>query len=563
MTASDEGARRPHRAPGTASALSFVPLVVMLATAAVASGACGGDGKPPTPTALAGTATPAEDSLPGRSLDLANAPLLIDIVGTGKEDLADGPPTLAGGDFNGDGVQDVLIGAPLADGPGDSRENAGEAYVVFGAPQPAASLDLDAGEQDVTIFGGAAGDSLGYAVLAADINDDGADDVIVGAPGTTGEEDPRTSQGRTYIFFGSSTLAGDLDVAEGAQNVTVTGAEGFSRLGHALASGDVNGDDRPDLILGAPFAGREPGTPPGSPRTEVGEAYVVLGSPSLSGEIRIPDEDHDLTLAGEQQYSQFGEGVASADVNGDGFDDIIVGASQTDGPEGSRAAGGAAYVFFGSSNLGGRRSIAEKQQDITIWGASAGDSLGFPLTAADFNGDGTADIALAARLADGANDDRDQSGEVYVIFGRDDFADALDLASDPPDITVLGAGVGQLLATSMSAGDVTGDEIDDLILGASLSAGPDRRNGAGLVYLIEGGPEQPGKLDLAAGDQYLTIAGADAQDRLGGASALADFTGDGKDEIILLAALADGPEDARPDAGEVYALETPPGPGEP
>jgi hypothetical protein len=294
----------------------------------------------------------------------------------------------------------------------------------------------------------------------------------------------------------------------------------------------------------------------------VGEAYVVLGSPSISGEIRVPDEEHDLTLSGAQQFSQFGEAVASADVNGDGVDDVVVGASQTDGPEDGRETGGAAYVFFGASDLGERRrSIADGRQDVTIWGAGAGDSLGAPLAAADFNGDGVGDIAVAARLADGTDDKQDQSGEVYVILGRKGLDDVLDLASAPPDVTLLGASAGELLATSITSGDVTGDEVDDLILGSSLAAGPGGRNSAGLVYIIEGGPEPPDVLDLATGDQYLTIAGADARDRLGSALALADFNGDGQIEIAVLAALADGPDNAREDSGEVYLLEPAPNGG--
>jgi hypothetical protein len=124
-------------------------------------------------------------------------------------------------------------------------------------------------------------------------------------------------------------------------------------------------------------------------------------------------------------------------------------------------------------------------------------------------------------------------------------------------MTILGAATGQFLPTSLSAGDITGDGVADLILGASLGTGPAQRSEAGLTYIVEGGPKPMTSLDLAAGDQLLTVAGPDAGDRLGGATTVADLSGDGRAELILLAAMADGPKDAQPDVGEVYVLEAP------
>jgi hypothetical protein len=111
--------------------------------------------------------------------------------------------------------------------------------------------------------------------LAGDLNRDDTDDIIVGAPGVTAGFDPRSDQGRAYVFYGSADVGdeSELDLTEDVFDAAITGAEGFSRLGHAMDVGDVNGDGTQDLVAGAPFAGRKPGTPPGGERTSLGEVH--------------------------------------------------------------------------------------------------------------------------------------------------------------------------------------------------------------------------------------------------------------------------------------------------
>jgi hypothetical protein len=95
------------------------------------------------------------------------------------------------------------------------------------------------GTRDMTVYGAKEGDQLGTSVLAADLNGDGVDDIVVGAPGVTAGDDPRTDQGRAYVFFGSDSVPETVDLADGGFDFTVTGAEGFSRLAHPMASGDL------------------------------------------------------------------------------------------------------------------------------------------------------------------------------------------------------------------------------------------------------------------------------------------------------------------------------------
>ncbi|OGR99856.1 MAG: hypothetical protein A2V88_10800 [Elusimicrobia bacterium RBG_16_66_12] len=480
---------------------------------------------------------------------------MLTAFGIDAEDFALGIPSLSHGDFNGDGLADILIGAPLADGPDNSRDGAGEAYVIFGRSQLPTTLDL-AKTQDLIISGGAQGDALGFSVLGADVNGDGRDDILVGAPGASGLDDPRTDQGQVYIFFGSEDLGGVLDIAKRPQALTITGAEGFSRVGHAIASGDVNGDGTSDIVLGAPFAGREPGTPPGGPRTELGETYVVLGGADLSEDIGIHRNEQDFTISGGQQFGQFGGTVATGDLNADDIEDIIVGAPQSDGSGDGPEASGAVYVFFGAEGLGGRVSIVEGAEAVLVVGAGERDSLGFPLATGDFNGDGIEDVAMGAQRAQARDGGKNASGVVYVMLGRSDLAGVRDLAAGGEDAAIIGAQAAQLLPSSLAGGDLNGDGAADLVLGAGTAHGPGGRDSSGLTYVILGGPNLS-TVNLAEGRQSLAIVGVDAGDLLGASVAVAAIRGD-QMEIILMAAAADGQDNTRTDSGEIYVVDAGP-----
>lgn len=524
--------------------LSAVALGLVLVLAA---GACGDDGGPPP--------SPLQSPAPGGqplAIDLAGASPLLTAVTDDPGDVQAGIAPLAAGDFNGDGTADLLIGAPFADGPDESRPDAGEAYVVFGQPGLKGEVSLTPKEVGLIVYGAAAADNLGFAVAAADLNDDGIDDVIVGAPGVTAGRDPRTDQGRAYVFFGSPELRGSRDLAaEMAEfDFVVTGAEGFSRLGHALASGDVNGDGATDLILGAPFAGREPGTPPGSPRTEVGEVYVVLGSSSLAGEVNIAFDQPDFVASGEQSFGRFGAAVAAGDLNRDGIEDIIVGGPQIDVVE--RDAAGAVYVFLGSRRLDGKRGVADAE--ISVYGADPRDALGETIASGDIDGDGGADLLLLSRSAEGPNNARGASGEAYLLLDLKG-PQPIDLATAAADALIYGADPGDMFALSVAVTDVDGDGRDDAAFGVPAAGGPaNARNRGGEAYLLFG-DSLNGTIDLLSDvGRYVNVLGAEPDDHLGSGIAFGDLNGDGRPELVVSAA---GPTGAEARPGKVYVLTLP------
>lgn len=489
-------------------------------------------------------------------IDLATAAPLLTIFAIDEGDLRNDIPSLVVADFNGDGLDDILLGARFGDGPDNSQNNAGEAYVIFGSHDLSETIDLAQAEQDLTIFGARPGDNLGYGVGAADVNDDGIDDIIVAAPMSEGPlATQRTDRGETYIIFGRADLSGVIDTAEGEQDVTITAAEGFSLLGDSIATGDVNDDGIDDIVLGAPFAGRVPGSPPGGPRTELGEVYAIFGSPALSGHIRLAEGEEDFKIVGPEQYSELGDAVAVGDVNGDGIDDIIAAAEAGSPPDGTRQSAGEAFVVFGSADLSGKVETAEGEQDLSILGVDANDALGFCVSSGDPNSDGIDDIVLVAQRAAGAGSARDASGEAYLIFGSGDLRGTIDTRSGEQDTTIWGAHNADLLSSCLASHDVNGDGIDDIVLGSGFANGPDRsRTGVGEAYVFLGSPDLQPVLDLAEGSEDILLFGAQPGDHFGAGLASGDINGDGRSEIILVASLADGPDDSRPDTGEVYAI---------
>jgi hypothetical protein len=243
--------------------------------------------------------------------------------------------------------------------------------------------------------------------------------------------------------------------------------------------------------------------------------------------------------------------AASGDVNGDGIDDILLGTHMADGPEGQRADGGVAYVIFGASELEGTIDLASGEGFLPIWGADASDWLGFVLTAADVDGDGVDDLLISARNADGLDNSRNNAGEVYVIFGSAELPSKIDIAEQTQDVTIIGSDPNYLFGHSLASGDVNGDGLADVLVGAPAA---NSREKAGQILVFLGSAQWPATVDAALGQQELTILGAEPDDELGFSVVSGDVNGDGRDDIIGGALLADGPDNARPDAGEAYVI---------
>jgi hypothetical protein len=331
-----------------------------------------------------------------------------------------------------------------------------------------------------------------------------------------------------------------LDLAKDVFDFTITGAEGFSRLGHAIAAGDVNGDGSGDLVVGAPFAGRPPGSAPGSERTALGEAYVILGNSDLAGEWNVARGEYDSLLSGAIAFGEFGSAIAVGDLNNDDRDDIVAGAHRSSVGDPARPSSGAAYVFYGQENLPERLSTQDGDEDVSIVGKE-GATLGYPLTVGDYNGDSTSDIAIGGQL-ETTEGGAPSAGGIHIFYGDDDLPSEIDLAETTADVFVVGREQSEFLPSSIASTDLDADGRSELVIGSMLVAADDDRFGAGVVYLTSV-PEGAEAIDLTR--DAAIVLGEAAGDRLGNAVAAGD-------SVALAAPLADG--DNRPDSGVVYLL---------
>ena len=359
-----------------------------------------------------------------------------------------GSAVAAAGDVDGDGFGDVVVGAYGYD---NGDDNGGRAYLYMGSPQ---GLAGDAAwtamsDEENGYFGVSAGS-------AGDVNADGYDDVVVGAYGI---ENEGTGEGRAYVFLGSpsglaATAAWTAWIAESESS---RASFGYS----ASSAGDVNGDGFADVVVGA--KDYENG--------EYGEGKAEVYSGSSSGLETSPAWSAEL----DEQSAAFGRSVAPAgDVNGDGYDDVVVGAP---GSGSSSFSLGRAYVYLGSQEglATSAAWIAESSQEEDYFGASVA-------SAGDVDGDGFADVVVGAFYYETGGY---QAGGAFAYLGS-----AAGLATDPA-WTAAPAQSGQegasFGASVASAGDVNGDGYADVVVGAPAFASGTSDGGQAFGYLGLGG----------------------------------------------------------------------------
>ena len=334
------------------------------------------------------------------------------------------------GDVNGDGYDDVIVGAPFFY---NGQGNEGRAFLYLGSASGLALIHSWRAESDQ------AGAQFGYSVATAgDVNADGYDDVIVGAPFDNGQG----NEGRAFLYLGSASGLALTDAW------TAESDQAGARFGYSVATaGDVNGDGYDDVIVGAPMFDNG--------QTNEGRAFLYFGS--ASGLALI----HAWSAESDQAGAEFGFSVAAAgDVDGNAYSDIIVGARLFD--DDVTDASGAAFLYLGSLS---EPTLAPG------WpiGAASGSGCCVVGSAGDVNGDGYDDVILGAPLYP-------DSGLVALLLGS---------ASDPlgQDWSVGGDQAFAQMGNSVAAaGDVDGDGYGDMIVGAPDWDNPDPNVGKAVVY---------------------------------------------------------------------------------
>jgi RTX calcium-binding nonapeptide repeat (4 copies)/FG-GAP repeat len=394
-------------------------------------------------------------------------------------------------------------------------------------------LDLSKlnGRNGFRINGFTVNDHSGYSVSnAGDVNGDGIDDLIIGAPGIYSVPYSNIYSEASYVVFGSrSRFAADLNLStlNGSNGFRINGIAVGNHFGHSVSNaGDVNGDGIDDLIIGA--YGAE-------------QSYVVFGSRSgFAADLNLSalNGNNGFRINGIAAGDFSGVSVSSAgDVNGDGIDDLIIGATGAD-PNGDRS--GQSYVVFGrrsgfSADLA--LSTLSGNNGFRINGIAATDFSGDSVSSAgDVNGDGIDDLIIGATGADPNGSD---SGQSYVVFGsRNGFAADLNLSTlnGSNGFRINGIAAGDSLGSSVSnAGDVNGDGIDDLIIGADGASPHGDFSGQSYVVFGSRAKIKPVlNLSTLNGRNGFRINGIAAYDSLGSSvSSAGDVNADGIDDLII------------------------------
>ncbi len=316
---------------------------------------------------------------------------------SGDEDNARLGDSVSGiGDVNNDGYDDFMVGAPGHDAGLGGNADRGRAYVYFGGSSLNSTPTLTLSGDENSAFFGFSVSGIG------DINRDGYDDFIVGAPDhEAGASGGFANRGRVYIYFGGPTFS-DPTVLDGDEN--------GAYLGWYLSGlGDVNNDDYDDFIVVAPV--HDTGAGSGA---NLGRSYVYFGGPTLSDPI---------VLDGDEPNIASGWSVSSlGDVNHDSYDDFIISFDEHDAGAGNDADLGRAYVYFGGPTLS-NPTVLDGDEYRAFFGRSA-SGIG------DINGDRYDDFIISSPLHDMVGGSFDDRGRVYVYFGGSSLSEPSILDGD-------------------------------------------------------------------------------------------------------------------------------------
>ncbi|MCC0175422.1 FG-GAP repeat protein [Waterburya agarophytonicola K14] len=491
----------------------------------------------------------------------------------------------SGGDVNGDGIDDLIIGASGIYDPDSASNPSGKSYIVFGKSTFQAEINLSNivngdGTEGFVINGIDRGDFAGYSVSGiGDLNGDRLDDIIIGARSADGKDNSSQSAGESYVVYGGNNLGekinlSDIASGDGSDGFVVYGVGNGDVLGTSVSSaGDVNGDDIDDIIIGAKFADGN-----SNDDVDLGVTYVVFGDHNLAGEINLTnlasgDGRDGFVIYGADPYDFSGTSVNGAgDINNDGIEDIIIGSRRGSGIDNKTDYSGESYVIFGGNAIGATVNLGDiisgdGSRGLAIYGVDDYDFSGTSVSGiGDVNGDRIDDIIISAESGGGKNNNTDYSGESYIIYGSNDLGANINLSNivsgDGSNGFVLyGVDEYDFSGTSVSsAGDINNDGKNDIIIGVPSADGNNNSTeDSGESYVVFGGDALGAEINLSDivggdGSSGFALYGINADDFLGtSVSSAGDLNGDGIDDIIIGANGVDLNNDAQ-DAGASYVV---------
>ncbi len=410
------------------------------------------------------------------------------------------------GDVNGDGYDDFLIGTFHSATRGF---NSGAAYLILGQQSAGWGVNKSLNNADAKFIGKRMYDAVGYCLAGGgDVNGDGYDDFIISAP--AGDDNVPQNPGYVYIILGKANPNwGHNFVLEDGADAYYAGENPHDIAGISVAiAGDINGDGFDDFLVGVPYNDYS--------GIDAGKTYLILGK--TDGWQRGVS----LSEAHASFCGNVGNGLAGysvdgvGDVNGDDIPDFVIGA------RGAKKV----YLIFGRRDVGWGANFNLDNADVTFYGNQWNDWTGWRAAGAgDVNGDGLNDILIGAPMY---NQDGGDAGKVYLVFGR---RSGWNGNLDEADASFYGEAYNDQAGWDVQgAGDVNGDGYDDFVIGAWYND----QNGedAGKMYLIKGKKTGWNRdVKLSAIQEY--FLGEYAGDFAGFSAATAgDVNGDGLNDIV-------------------------------
>ncbi len=404
------------------------------------------------------------------------------------------------GDFNGDGYMDIAIGALKESQNIGQEDKSGSVYIIYGTSSGFSNVDYTKlTGKSISPF-----NAFGVEMTTGDYNGDGYDDLAVGSSnrnvyGHT-NSDYQQGHGAVDVYFGSSiglTFDNMLELNQYGSAGVAGVPQVDSDFGSALASGDLNGDGKDDLLIGAPRENitRDDGTM----QKSAGSVTVVFGNASKGlnkrTSFRILDSSND-----NNSGDRFGATLVTLDYNGDGYDDFVI--SHPGETVGSKKSAGAVTIFEGHrriETLGYASGKMVYQSKSGIPGTSESDDyFGSSLAAGDFNNDGADDLVIGAPLED--MESIRNNGLIHVQYGS---------AGGLSNGEIIHQGTSGVEGTrekydyfgwSLVAGDFDGDGTDDVMIGVPGEDISGISSGTGMAQRITGGYDG---LKPTAGQQQL------------------------------------------------------------
>ena len=424
------------------------------------------------------------------------------MLGASANDQAGYTMTNAG-DVDGDGLDDILIGA----------YGAGEAYLVLGSTlQKTPQLDL--GVADYVFQSTNSTDLIGYSLSGAgDFDGDGLADLLISAPYSSPNG---TYSGQVYLVLGRSLGTDRLINLANADYIFTGEAEGDYAGTSASGAGDVNGDGYSDILIGA-YGSDTNGILSGTSYLISGEAYPGY---SVTKSLSAADRE----LWGEGVYSYTGQTLASAgDVDGDGLDDILIGAPNST----TGVVYGVVYVLLGDTLLHSNRTINLSNADYRITTNTSYTMVGYGLSGAgDVDGDGLDDLLIGT-----------YTGAAYVVMGSQlAGTQTINISAAAHTFTQ----AGNIGIQTAGVGDLDSDGLDDIMVGSDQWED---------CFLFFGGSLSGGTMGMSDADY--TFSSEFAGDKLGRSFGSGDVNGDGRLDLLMGAYSND---DAGYQAGKIYAV---------